>query len=90
MNVQYYLDEKARFVVENYNWAKPFSSFFPGIGGKWGIPLWAYYVNRAQGISGMGIRDKDNAIMEFFSFNKACQLVGNQGFRTFLRMENDL
>ena len=87
--IKYYLDEDKHFIIENYNWAKPFSSFFPGIGGKWGIPLWIYYINRAQGISSMGIRDKDNAIMEFFSFNKACQLVGNQGFRTFLKTENN-
>ncbi len=82
---RYYLDTKNRFVIENYNWAEPFSSFFPGIGGKWGVPLWIYYVNRVQAISSMGVRDKDNAIMEFFPFNKACQLVGNQGFRTFLK-----
>ncbi|MFQ5586622.1 MAG: hypothetical protein ACE5GF_07355, partial [Thermodesulfobacteriota bacterium] len=85
-NIKYLLDENRRFVVENYNWAKPFSNFFPGIGGKWGIPLWVYYVNRAQGISSIGIRNKDNAIMEFFSFNKACQQVGTQGFRTFIRV----
>ncbi len=89
-NVRYYLDSEKRFVIENYNWAKPFSSFFPGIGGKWGVPLWAYYVNRGQCISSIGIRDKDNAIMEFFSFNKACQMVGNQGFRTFLKVDDDV
>ena len=85
--VRYSIDEKNRFVIENYNWAKPFSNFFPGIGGKWGIPLWAYYVNRAQGVSSIGVHDKDNAIMEFFSFNKACHNVGRQGFRTFIRVD---
>ena len=74
--VRYYLDCEKRFVIENYNWAKPFSSFFPGIAGKWGVPLWAYYVNRGQCVSSIGVRDKDNAIVEFFSFNKACQMVG--------------
>ncbi|MHC1572696.1 MAG: hypothetical protein ACXQTL_08170 [Methanosarcinales archaeon] len=88
--VRYYLDCEKRFVIENYNWAKPFSSFFPGIAGKWGVPLWAYYVNRGQCVSSIGVRDKDNAIMEFFSFNKACQMVGNQGFRTFLRIGDGL
>ena len=86
-DVRYSIDEKNRFVIENYNWAKPFSNFFPGIGGKWGIPLWAYYVNRAQGVSSIGVHDKDNAIMEFFSFNKACHNVGRQGFRTFIRVD---
>ena len=88
--IRYYIDEKKHFVIENYNWAKSFSNFFPGIGGKWGVPLWVYYVNRAQGISSMGIRDKDNAIMEFFPFNKACQMVSNQGFRTFLKIDDTL
>ncbi len=88
--VKYYLDDKNCFVIENYNWAKPFSNFFPGIGGKWGIPLWVFYVNRAQGISSLGIRDKDGAIMEFFSFNKACQMVSNQGFNTFFKINNNI
>lgn len=86
--VRYSIDERNRFVIENYNWAQPFSNFFPGIGGKWGIPLWAYYVNRAQGVSSIGVRNKDNAIMEFFSFNKACHRVGSQGFRTFIRVDD--
>ncbi|MFC2051669.1 hypothetical protein ACFLT4_02950 [Chloroflexota bacterium] len=65
--VGYDLDQDYRFVIENYNWAKPFSNFFPGIGGKWGIPMWVFYVNRAQCISSMGLRDKDNSIVEFNS-----------------------
>ena len=84
--VRYYLDPRHRFVVENYNWAKAFSNFFPGIGGKWGIPMWAYYVSRGQGICSMGVRDKDHAILEFYSFNKALQLVCQQGFRTFIKI----
>lgn len=86
----YYFDENNRFVIENYNWAIPFSNFFPGIAGKWGIPLWLYYINRAQAVSSLGIKDKDNAIMEFFSFNKACQVIGNQGFRTFLKIDDNI
>ena len=88
--VKYSIDKSGYFIVDNFNWAKPFSSFFPGIGGKWGISLWGYYVNRAQGISSLGIRDKDGAIMEFFSFNKACQLIGSQGFRTFIKLSDDI
>ena len=42
----YSLDEAGRFTVENYNWAKPFSNFFPGIAGAWGIPMWVFYVSR--------------------------------------------
>ena len=78
--VRYRLDQNYRFVVENYNWAKPFSNFFPGIGGKWGIPLWVFYVNRNQCLSSMGVKDKDDAIVEFYSFNKALQLIDRHGF----------
>ena len=49
--IKYYIDDDKRFIIENYNWSKPFSNFLPGIAGKWGIPLWVYYVNRVQGIS---------------------------------------
>jgi hypothetical protein len=84
----YRLDpETSSFVVENYNWAKPFSNFFPGIAGKWGIPLWLYYVNRGQAVSSFGVRDKDGQILEFYSFNKAMMRVGREGFRTFLRLD---
>lgn len=83
----YYFDGDQRFVVENYNWAKAFSNFTPGIAGKWGIPLWCYYVNRGQAVCSLGTGDKDGAILEFLSFNRACQLVGLQGFRTFLRVD---
>jgi len=84
---QYYFERDHRFVVESYNWAKPFSNFFPGIAGKWGIPLWAYYVSKAQGVCSLGVHDKDHAILEFLSFNKACQAVGKEGFRTFIRLD---
>uniref|UniRef100_A0AAE9PU13 WG repeat-containing protein n=1 Tax=Paenibacillus polymyxa TaxID=1406 RepID=A0AAE9PU13_PAEPO len=63
---QYYFDDQGRFVIENYAQAKPFSSFLPGIAGVQGIPLWAYYVNRGQGIASFGVEDKNGAIMEFF------------------------
>jgi len=85
--VKYYFDSDNRFVIENYNWAKAFSNFFPGIAGKWGIPMWIYYINKAQAICSMGIQDKDHAIFEFLSFNKACQIVGKEGFRTFIRLD---
>jgi len=52
--------------------------------------MWVFYVNRAQCISSMGVKDKDNAITEFYSFNKALQLVDRHGFRTFLKIGKDL
>jgi hypothetical protein len=83
---KYYLSEKGDFVIENYNFSKPFSSFFPGIAGKYGIPMWTFYVNRGQCISSFGVKDKDHAILEFLPANKAWQLVSTQGFRTFIKI----
>jgi hypothetical protein len=84
---KYYLNPKAEeFVIENYNFAKPFANFFPGIAGKYGIPMWVFYVNRGQAIASFGTKDKDHAILEFFPANKAWQLVSLQGFRTFIKI----
>jgi hypothetical protein len=83
---QYYLAEDGEFVIENYNLARPFASFLPGIAGKYGIPLWAFYTNRGQGISSFGSKDKDNAILEFYPANKAWQLASVYGFRSFLKL----
>jgi len=83
---KYYLNEQGEFVIENYNYAKPFANFFPGIAGKYGIPMWVFYVNRAQAISCFGTRGKGHAILEFFPANKAWQLTPSHGFRTFIKM----
>jgi hypothetical protein len=81
----YQITEDGKFTVENYNWMPSFSSFLPGIAGRHGIPMWVYYVSRGQCICSMGVRDKNHALMEFLSFNKALELVGLQGFRTFVK-----
>ena len=83
---KYYLNDNGEFVIENYNYSKPFSNFFPGIAGKYGIPMWTFYVNRGQAISSFGVKDKDHAILEFLPANKAWQLVSSQGFRTFIKI----
>ncbi|MBS3815168.1 MAG: cellobiose phosphorylase [Hadesarchaea archaeon] len=88
--VDYHMDSENRFVIDNYNWAKAFSNFLPGIAGKWGIPIWVYYVSRGQGISSLGMRDKDHPILEFHSFNKALQIIDQQGFRTFIKNNNEV
>lgn len=82
---QYRSNANGEFVITDYNNAKPFSSFFPGIAGTDGIPMWVFYVNRGQCISGMGVQDKDHAIMEFLPANRAYNLVSTHGFRTFLK-----
>lgn len=85
----YGLNEQGEFFIEHYNAAKPFSSFFPGIAGKMGIPLWAFYVNRGQCVCSMGIQDKDNPIMEFLPANWAYQKTSTQGFRTFIKLPDN-
>lgn len=84
---QYRLEPTGAFVIKNYHQAKPWASFFPGIAGLFGIPLWVFYVNRGQCIASVGIRSKDEAILEFLPANKAYQLVSSQGFRTFLKVK---
>ncbi|MFH1578360.1 MAG: hypothetical protein ABIC18_04755 [Candidatus Omnitrophota bacterium] len=85
---KYSLKPDGSFVIENYNFAKPFANFFPGIAGQYGIPIWAFYVNRGQCISSFGTKNKDNALLEFFPANKAWQLTPSFGFRSFLKVIN--
>lgn len=86
--IKYFLDPQGSFVIENYNQAAPFSNFFPGIAGAWGIPMWVFWVNRGQCISSFGIESKDKSILEFQPANKAYRLTSLQGFRTFLKIRN--
>ncbi len=84
--VKYCLTEKGEFIIENYNYAKPLANFFPGIAGKFGIPMWLFYVNRGQAINSFGIDGKDSAILEFQPANKAWQQTSLLGFRTFIKL----
>jgi hypothetical protein len=85
-NVSYYLAENGKFIIENYDLAKPFASFFPGIAGLFGIPMWVFYVNRGQGIVSFGTQDKKNSILEFFPANRAWEVASSRGFRTFVKI----
>ncbi len=85
----YYFDGPT-FVIENYNRQKTFANFLPGVAGKKGIPLWSFYVNRAQGLSGYGLQDKNKVIMEFTPANKAYESVGSIGFRSFFKINGTL
>jgi hypothetical protein len=82
----YHLNKDNAFIIENYHLAKPFSSFFPGIAGKWGIPMWVFYANRGQAIASFGIKDKDHPILEFQPANKAYYMTPILGFRTFIKL----
>jgi len=85
---QYRLKDDGDFVIDDYNITKPFSSFFPGIAGADGIPMWVFYTNRGQGICSMGVQDKDHPIMEFQPANRAYNSVARDGFRTFLKLHD--
>jgi len=85
-NVRYQFNNDGTFRITHYNRSAPFASFLPGIAGPWGIPMWAFYVNRGQGMSSFGLRDKDHPITEFLSANWASQLVFDHGFRTFIKV----
>jgi len=88
MNRPYYLNKDGAFVIEDYSHVKLFSDFFPGVSGLYGIPMWAFYVNRGQAVSSFGIESKDKAILEFQPANKAYRLSSIQGFRTFLKISD--
>jgi hypothetical protein len=87
MNITHF-DERQRFILENYDSARPFSSFLPGIAGPLGVPLWVFTVNRGQAITSFGVESKDQPIVEFQPANKAYQLTPYLGFRTFLKIES--
>src|SRR5580692_5794007 len=88
MNKPYYLNGNGAFVIEDYQHAKLFADFFPGVSGLYGIPMWAFYVNRGQAVCSFGIESKDKAILEFQPANKAYRLTSIQGFRTFLKIKD--
>ena len=82
--------EQETFVIKNYDQAKTFSSFLPGIAGLHGVPLWAFYVNRGQGLCSFGVQDKNSPILEFFPANTSYQYVHNYGFRTFIKIDQEV
>ena len=80
-----YKVEGNKFIVHNYNWAQAQANFFPGIAGKYGIPMWIYYVSRGQAICSAGVKNKDHSLLEFLPFNRALDAVGRTCFRTFIK-----
>ncbi len=84
---RYYLED-GKFVIEDYNRTYPFADFLPSISGPWGVPLWAFFVNRGQAMISFGLEDKDHSIGEFYPANKAYQATPELGFRTFVKINN--
>jgi hypothetical protein len=85
MAVQYSFSSNKEFIIEDFDRAKTFASFLPGIAGVDGIPAWAFYVNRGQVLGSFGVKDKNGTIMEFFPANMMYRYIEHQGFRTFIR-----
>ena len=81
-----HFDSDGRFVLRDFDARKPFASFLPGIGGEWGVPMWAFYVNRGQGVAAFGVENKDGPLLEFEPANKAYMDAPFRGFRTLLRL----
>ncbi len=85
-DVRYETGPDGSWVVHGYNRAKACSSFLSGIAGVWGVPTWAYYVNRGQAVCTFGVRDKDHCLMEFDSARLHQHRAALEGFRTFVRL----
>ena len=73
------------FEIGDFDRQAPFASFLPGICGVDGMPAWAFYVNRGQGIASFGAEDKNHAIMEFSPAVIAYEDTARKGFRTFIQ-----
>jgi hypothetical protein len=84
-HVQQSYDELGRFIVEDYDAQAPFSDFLPALTGIYGKPVYAFYVNRGQGMASFGVKSKNYPIQEFQPANKAYQSTALLGFRTFLQ-----
>ncbi|CAM3769701.1 hypothetical protein [Alkalicoccus chagannorensis] len=82
----YTILDNGAFRMEQFASLPPFAGFLPGIAGKQGVPVWAFYVNRGQGIAGFGLENKDHAVMEFHPADKAYRNVYTEGFRTFIKL----
>ncbi|GJM81895.1 hypothetical protein HMSSN139_43910 [Paenibacillus sp. HMSSN-139] len=80
-----YAFEENAFVIEQFDRAKPFSSFLPGLAGLKGIPMWTFYVNRGQAVCSFGIRDKTARSWNSSPASITYQSVAMKGFRTFIK-----
>jgi len=69
--------------MRNFDKVKPMSNFLNGLGGMWGVPMWAFYVNRGQAIASFGKQNKDGAFFKFNTAEKAYQETPFTGFRCF-------
>jgi len=80
-----FFDEVGRYIFHDYDTKTPYSDFLPGLAGIYGKPLFAFFVNRGQGIASFGVKSKNTPIMEFSSASTAYQTTPLVGFRTFIK-----
>jgi hypothetical protein len=78
-------DELGRYIFEDYDSATPFSNFLPGLAGIYGKPLYAFFVNRGQGVASFGVGSKHEPILEYIPSNLAYERTSFVGFRTFIQ-----
>ncbi|HYH01689.1 MAG TPA: hypothetical protein VEC37_01165, partial [Bacillota bacterium] len=86
MAVSYQVETDGTFVINDYNNAQLFCSFFPGIAGEHGVPSWGFYINRGQGMAGFGFGNKNGALQEFVPADKAPWYAAWRGFRTLIKV----
>ncbi len=86
MKRNYYF-ENGKFIISDYGTKPPFTDFLPAVAGLEGCPLWAFYINRGQGIAGFGVSGKELPIMEFSPAEIAYATAPFEGFRTFLKID---
>lgn len=86
MKRNYYF-ENGKFIIRDFGSRPPFTNFLPGIAGLNGCPLWAFYINRGQGMAGFGVGGKELPVMEFLPAEIAYANSPRQGFRTFLLID---
>ncbi len=86
--IKYYFKGNT-FIIEDFQNAKTFSSFFPAVSGIDGKPLWAFYCNRGQAMSSFGVNSKATPIIPFDSANLAYQNISTKSFRTFVKINDE-
>lgn len=42
-------DDQGRYIMRDFDLVKPMANFLNGIAGEWGVPMWAFFLNRGQG-----------------------------------------
>ncbi len=78
------------FVLEDYQSAKTFSSFLPGIAGEDGRPIWAFFANVGQCMGGFGVNNRETPITPFDSATLAYQNITLKSFRTFIKIDGEV